>query len=63
MTSRSEQLELDKVSAGMVLSDDLLDSQGQILLPQGTSLTEATLASLRRHDVEIAAERRQLRNP
>ena len=53
MTSRSQQLELDKVSAGMVLSDDLLDSQGQILLPQGTSLTEATLASLRRHDVEI----------
>jgi hypothetical protein len=37
----------------MVLSDDLLDSQGKVLLPQGTTLTEPTLASLRRHDVEI----------
>ena len=53
MTSRSIQLELDKVSAGMVLSDDLLDSQGKILLPQETTLTESTLASLRRHNVEI----------
>lgn len=53
MTSRSQQLELDKVSAGMVLSDDLLDSQGKILLPQGTTLTDATLASLHRHNVEI----------
>ncbi len=53
MAIRSKQLELEKVSAGMVLSDDLLDSQGKVLLPQGVTLTETTLASLRRHNVEM----------
>lgn len=52
MTSRSKQLALDEVTPGMVLSDDLLDSHGQILLPQGVMLSDATLTSLRRHDVE-----------
>lgn len=51
--SRSKQLGLDDVSPGMILSDDLLDGHGQVLLPQGVTLTEATLASLRRHAVEV----------
>jgi hypothetical protein len=38
---------------GMVLSDVLLDRQGQMLLPQGTTLTDAMLASLRRHGVDM----------
>lgn len=52
MASRSKQLGLDAVTPGMVLSDDLLDSHGQVLLPQGATLTEATLASLRRHAID-----------
>jgi hypothetical protein len=38
---------------GMVLSDALLDGQGQVLLAQGTVLTEGVLASLGRHGVEM----------
>ena len=52
IASRSKQLGLDEVTAGMVLSDDLLDGHGQVLLPKGATLTETTLASLRRHAVE-----------
>jgi hypothetical protein len=36
---------------GMVLSDVLLDRQGQVLLPQGAVLTASVLASLARHGV------------
>ncbi len=46
-----KQLPLAEVEPGMVLSDDLLDPQGQILLPKGATLTEQTIESLRRHDV------------
>lgn len=42
---------LDQAEAGMVLADDLLDSHGAVLLPQGAILTDATLASLRRRGV------------
>lgn len=38
---------------GMMLSDVLLDRQGQMLLPQGTVLTESVLASLARHGVDM----------
>lgn len=53
MTIHSKQLALNTVSPGMVLSDDLLDDQGKILLPKETVLTEAILASLARHDIAI----------
>ncbi len=53
MTSRSKQLTLDEATPGMVLSDDMLDSHGKVLLPAGATLTETTLASLRRHDIEM----------
>jgi hypothetical protein len=53
MTSRSKQLALDQVKPGMVLSDDLIDGHGNILLPQGVTLTDATLASLLRHGVAM----------
>lgn len=52
MTHSSKQTPLDEALPGMVLADDLLDSQGHILLPQGTKLTEAIFVSMRRYDIE-----------
>ena len=46
-----QQLALDEVTPGMVLADNLLDAQGQILLPKGAELSEQMLESLRRHDI------------
>lgn len=43
---------LDEAAAGMVLAEALLDGHGAVLLPSGTALSEATLASLRRRGVE-----------
>lgn len=51
MTAISAQLALTDVKPDMVLSDDLLDQQGQVLLPKGATLTEHIIESLRRHDV------------
>ncbi len=51
MTAISVQLALADVKPDMVLSDDLLDPQGQVLLPKGATLTEHTIESLHRHDV------------
>ncbi len=42
---------LDQAQPGMVLSDVLLDGQGQVLLARGAVLTEYVLASLARHGV------------
>ena len=53
MTASNQHLMLAQVQAGMVLSDELLDLQGQVLLPQGTILTAAMLALMPRHGVEI----------
>lgn len=47
-----KQLALADVEPGMVLSDDLLDSQGHTLLPKGATLTEQTITSLQRHHVD-----------
>ncbi len=52
MTSRSVQLPVSELAAGMVLSDDLRDSWGNILLPQGTKLTEVTLEALKRYEID-----------
>jgi hypothetical protein len=46
---------LSDVRPGMVLSDVLLDRAGQMLLAQGTVLSEATLASLARHGIGMLA--------
>ena len=53
MTGTYHQLALADVRAGMVLSDVLLDPQGQVLLPQGTVLTEAMLALMPRHGIDM----------
>lgn len=53
MTTGYQNLALEKVEAGMVLSDQLLDVQGHVLLPQGTVLTEAMLALMPRHGIDM----------
>lgn len=53
MTAAYRHLALAQVQAGMVLSDELLDVQGHVLLPQGTVLTDAMLALMPRHGIEM----------
>lgn len=52
MSGNYKQLDLDDVVAGMTLSEVLLDSHGDVLLPSGTVLTETTLSSLRRRGID-----------
>ncbi len=52
MTGPHQHIALEQVQAGMILSDELLDIQGHVLLPRATVLTDAMLASLRRHNIE-----------
>jgi hypothetical protein len=53
MTGNYQQLTLTEVRPGMVLSDVLLDVQGNVLLPQGTVLTDAMLALMPRHGIAV----------
>ncbi len=55
MTARYEHLALAEVKPGMVLSDEILDAQGQILLPKGAILNPATIALLPSHGIEMVA--------
>lgn len=52
MISKYKQLDLDEAEAGMVLSEDVLDGKGGVLLPAKTELTESLLTSLRRRGIE-----------
>jgi hypothetical protein len=51
VTTLHKQLSLADVVPDMVLSDDLLDPQGQILLPKGATLTQHSIDSMHRHNV------------
>ncbi len=53
MTANYHHTALADVTPGMILSDVLLDPQGQVLLPRGTALTEAIIALLPRHGVDM----------
>ena len=53
MTKGYRQLALQETLPGMILSDDLLDTQGHVLLSQGTILTAPMLHSLQRHAIEM----------
>lgn len=55
MSASYHHLALADVQPGMVLSDVLLDKQGQVLLPQGAVLTAATIALLPRHGIDMLA--------
>lgn len=51
MTIIHKQLALEEAQPGMVLSDNVLDAQGQVLLSKGVALTEQTIAALARHEI------------
>jgi hypothetical protein len=51
MTMHYQQIALTDVKPGMILSDDLLDHHGQVLLAQGSVLTDAMIEALHRHQV------------
>lgn len=51
MTSNSVQILIAQAEPGMVLSEDLLDHQGQVLLPKASVLNESLIKGLHRHDI------------
>lgn len=55
MSAAYQHLALTDVKPGMILSDDLLDRQGQVLLPQGAVLTAKTIALLPSHGIDMLA--------
>jgi len=55
MTGSYRHLPLAEVQPGMVLSDELLDKQGQVLLPAGAVLTEKMLERMPGHGIESLA--------
>ncbi|HEU4375139.1 MAG TPA: hypothetical protein VFS02_16710 [Telluria sp.] len=52
MISKYKQLDLDDAEAGMILSVEVLDHQGSVLLPAGAALTDALLTSMRRRGID-----------
>jgi hypothetical protein len=52
MSNRSKQMALNDVMPGMVLAEDLLTPRGKVILPKGATLTDSTLNSLKRYEVE-----------
>lgn len=55
MTAAYQHLALAEVRPGMVLSDVLLDRQGQVLLPSGAVLTANIIALLPGHGIDMLA--------
>ena len=53
MNAAHQHLPLTDVRPGMVLSDELLDRQGNVLLPKGTVITEHILSLLPGHGIGI----------
>lgn len=53
MNAAHHMVSLDQATAGMTLSDAIIDQQGQVLLAQGTVLTASTIAALARHDIAM----------
>ena len=52
MMMRCRQVPVADAFPGMVLSDAILDGDGGVLLPSGTTLTEVNLKSLWRRGIE-----------
>jgi hypothetical protein len=52
MTASYQHLAVGDVKPGMILSDELSDSQGHVLLPQGAVLTKAILAAMAHHGID-----------
>jgi hypothetical protein len=51
MNIGSQKMDLDEAIAGMVLSREVQDGRGGVLLPSKTALTDALLTSLRRRGI------------
>lgn len=49
------QLPLAQVCPGKILAEDVLDARGNLILKQGTLLTESVLNSLRRYKIKTIA--------
>jgi hypothetical protein len=59
MNTQATPIRLSEAHAGMVLAMDLCDAGGTVLLPAGTALSDASLASLGRRgidEVSVVAE-------
>lgn len=52
MNQLHQYLTLDHARAGMVLADEVLDKQGHVLLPAGTTLTKQLIHSLENHGIQ-----------
>lgn len=55
MSGAYQHLALADVRPGMILFDQILDKQGQVLLPRGAVLTAATIALLPGHAITMVA--------
>lgn len=51
MSQKHRYLPVARISAGMVLADELLDKLGHVLLPAGTQLTQNMINAMEHHDV------------
>ena len=52
MNTYRNRLPLDQATPGMTLSEPLCDAKGDVLLPQGATLTAAVLAALERRGID-----------
>lgn len=50
-----EQLTIDQLVPGMRVAVAVVDAAGRVLLPTGAELSESTLASLRRREIEAVS--------
>ena len=55
MSAAYQHLALAEVKPGMTLFDELLDRQGQVLLPKGAVLTAKIIALLPGHGIDMLA--------
>ena len=51
MNDDHDLVQVSEARPGMVLSDELIDSNGLVMLARGAVLSEATIASLKRHHI------------
>jgi hypothetical protein len=55
MSKKHHYVPVSKVTAGMILSENLLDKLGHVLLPAGSTLTDNTLKAMAHHNVHQLA--------
>jgi hypothetical protein len=55
MSKKHHYVPVSKVTAGMILSENLLDKLGHVLLPAGSTLTDHTIKAMAHHNVHQLA--------